>query len=55
MRINNRWSIYWFGWKGELFYWKLFRFNSGDPYCDWRIGPVSLRKWGGPTDKGKGW
>lgn len=46
MLISKRWSIRLIGWHGQLFYWNICRFNSGDPYCEWRVGPVSVRRWG---------
>lgn len=35
----------WIGFKGDLFYWGISRFNSGYPYTAWRIGPLQIKKY----------
>ena len=44
MTIKN-YTIRWIGWKGDLFIWGDWRFNSGIPYVCWRIGPVIVKRW----------
>jgi hypothetical protein len=31
------------GWRGTLFMWNEFFFNSGRPYTMYRLGPLALR------------
>ena len=40
MKIN----VYWVPWnKGEFFYWNNTRFNNGDVYTGYRLGPIIVR------------
>jgi hypothetical protein len=58
MRINNRWTIEYIGWKGSLFIWNDFRLNGAgsilsamssaygySPYHCWRLGPVIIKRY----------
>ena len=37
--------IRWIGWGGDLFYWGITRFNSGQPYKAWRFGPIKVMRY----------
>lgn len=41
----KNYTIRWIGWGGEWFIWNHFRFNSGNPYTAWRIGPVIVKRY----------
>lgn len=48
--IGNGWNhmirilrTYWF--KGGFFHWNVHRFNSGDPYVSYRIGPILIKRY----------
>jgi hypothetical protein len=51
MRIGDRWSVDYIGWKGSLFIWNGFRWNGGgymhgsSPYSCWRLGPVIVKRY----------
>jgi hypothetical protein len=36
-------KTYWF--KGGFFHWKEYRFNGGDSYTSYRLGPILIRKY----------
>ena len=37
-------DFHWISWtKGEPFQWGDFRYNSGNPYKNYRIGPLLIR------------
>jgi hypothetical protein len=51
MRITNRWTIEYIGWKGSLFIWNDFRLNGAgsmygySPYNCWRLGPIIVKRY----------
>ena len=45
MILFNSWLIKWVGFKGQLFFWNLYRFNSGYPYQAWRLGPILIKRY----------
>ena len=43
--IYRSWMVQWIGFKGDLFYWEVYRFNSGYPYVSYRIGPILIKRY----------
>ena len=43
--VGRQYQINLIGFKGHLFFWNLYRFNSGYPYVCWRIGPILIKRY----------
>lgn len=45
MRIGNTQIILTHPWRGGGFFWNDFKFNRGNSYRSYRIGPVLIRRY----------